>query len=146
MVFEYNVQEKNMQRNFAPSIGTKYLKESQYASQTIESSSRAYPLDDLDLDDPEITKTAANNFPKGTIIKVTPLLREDKYKKIPLYRYSPKEHLHSKQMYHKRMLHQLCPLHAATIHPEIPDNAMLQRLRVRSLCSQLQKETQTWET
>ena len=38
------------------------------------------PTDDLDLDDPEIIKSqeAANDFPSGTITKVTPLLRKDK--------------------------------------------------------------------
>lgn len=41
---------------------------------------KGMPTDDLDLDDPQVTKLLeeANDFPSGTITKVTPLLRKDK--------------------------------------------------------------------
>src|SRR5215471_17728142 len=41
---------------------------------------KGMPTDDLDLDDPGTINSieAANDFPSGTITKVTPLLRKDK--------------------------------------------------------------------
>ena len=78
---------------------------------------------------------------------MTPLRRKDKQpsNKTLLYCDLSKGHSHSKQMYHKRMLHQLSPLHATMIHPTIPDNAVIQLLRVRPSCRKLQKETQMWK-
>ena len=88
------------------------------------------PIDDLDLDDPKTIKLleAANDFPSGTISKVTFLRRKDKelssktkHRSIVIYL----KNIHSKQMYYKWVLHQLPSLLRRTIRLAIPDNAML---------------------
>ena len=69
------------------------------------------PIDDLDLEDPKTIGLleATNDFPSGAISKVTFLRRKDKepsrQHKTSLYRDLPEKYSHSKQMYHKRVLH-----------------------------------------
>ena len=78
MVYASDVQHKS---NFQPWIGAKSSKELKYTSQSTELSlNNGMPIDDLDLDDPKTIKLleAANNFPSGTISKVSFLRRKDK--------------------------------------------------------------------
>ena len=102
------------------------------------------PIDELDLDDSKTIKLleAANNFPSGTISKVTFLRRKDKEpstktKHRSIVIYFNNYHTANKCITNGCYINYLL-LSTRTICPTIPGNAMLQLLRVWSSCCKLQ--------